>query len=64
MSSICMSRSERPADRLHNAMTISGHPGEVWPETLAVLRDLLREQPLGLDERTASACADYLARWP
>jgi thioester reductase-like protein len=52
------------SQRLDRAMTNSGHPGEVWPDTLAVLRDLLRERPDGLDETTARACADELSRWP
>lgn len=56
--------SEAEAQRLHRAVTISGHPGEVWPEALAVLRELLARCPSGLDEESASACADYLARWP
>jgi hypothetical protein len=56
--------STTDADRLRHAVTISGHPGEVWPETLAALRDLVARRPLGLDEDTASACAAYLARWP
>ena len=52
------------ADRLHDAMSISAHPGEVWPETLAALGDLLQRQPPGLDEQAAGACAEYLAGWP
>ena len=55
---------ERSEQRLHDAMTISGHPGEVWPETLAVLRDLLRHEPPGLDRDAATRCADELSRWP
>lgn len=51
------------ADRLQEAMTISAHPGEVWPATLAVLRDLLREPPPGLDKDAATACVDALSRW-
>jgi hypothetical protein len=56
--------SELEAERLHRAMTTSAHPGEVWPETLTVLRGLLASRPPGLDVRSASVCADYLARWP
>jgi hypothetical protein len=56
--------SELDADRLHRAVTISAHPGDVWPETLVAIRDLLARRPPGLDEETASACADYLSRWP
>ena len=33
------------AQRLHDAITVSGYPGEVWPETRDVLRELLRERP-------------------
>ncbi len=50
--------NEAEAQRLHRAVTISGHPGEVWPETLAALRHLLASRPSGLDEESASACAD------
>ena len=57
------SGSTTDADRLHHAVTISGHPGEVWPETLAALRDLVERRPPGLDEEAAAACADYLACW-
>jgi hypothetical protein len=52
------------AERLQRAMTISGQPGEVWPETLKVLNHLLDERPPGLDEPAARACADDLALWP
>jgi hypothetical protein len=52
------------AQRLHDAMTISAHPGEVWPETRDVLCDLLRERAPGLDEEAAAACVAYLDTWP
>ena len=55
---------EDAARRLSEAMTISAHPGEVWPATLDVLRDLLRERPPGLDVDAATTCADELNRWP
>jgi hypothetical protein len=45
-------------------MAISGHPGEVWPATLAVIQELLASRPAGLDEEAASHCADSLAQWP
>ena len=56
--------SDAEAQRLQDAMTVSAHPGEVWPETLAVLRDFLREQPPGLNHEAAAACATELSRWP
>ncbi len=62
VNSLRAASSESDADRLLHAMTISAHPGEVWPETRSALRDLLRRQPPGLDADSASACADYLAR--
>ena len=52
------------AQRLHDAMRISGHPGEVWPETRDVLRDLLGQRPRGLDEEAAAECVAYLDTWP
>ena len=58
------SGSQSDADRLHRAVTISAHPGEVWPETLAVIRALMVERPAGFDEVLARACADVLSRWP
>lgn len=52
------------ADRLEEAMTVSAHPGEVWPATREVLRDLLRRRlPLGMNE-AAAACVAYLDTWP
>ena len=56
--------SKAEAQRLQDATTISGHPGEVWPATLAAIRALLVSRPAGLDEEAASICAEYLARWP
>jgi hypothetical protein len=56
--------SHAEAERLSDAMTVSGSPGEVWPSTLTVLRALLDRPPAGLDTDTASACVAYLGRWP
>jgi thioester reductase-like protein len=56
--------SEAAAERLHAAVTTSGQPGEVWPETLSVLRDLLRDAPMGLDRQLAKECAQALEEWP
>jgi hypothetical protein len=56
--------SAAAAERLQVAMTVSGHPGEVCPKTLAVLQDLLRDQPRGLDGQLATAYVEALSRWP
>jgi hypothetical protein len=52
------------AQRLHDASSVSGHPGEVWPETRDVLRELLRQRPRGLDAEAAAAAVAYLDTWP
>ena len=52
------------ARRLHDAMTISSLPGEVWPETRMTLLALLEDRPDGFDEAVAHACIDYLGTWP